>query len=98
MKLEMKLNELVVKLQKETNEYYENKFVGKLPNGIPTITVKETRKYFKILQGECTWGFVSKENGDLLLPASETSPAKGSRGNIIEGTDEWNHVSPKWLN
>jgi len=35
--------------------------------------------------------------GDLLKPASWSTPAKHSRGNIFDGTDCWEFYGPKYL-
>jgi hypothetical protein len=35
--------------------------------------------------------------GDLLRAASYNSPARHSRGNIFNGTDQWEFFGPKYL-
>ena len=57
------------------------------------LTVKKGQKYMKLIDEGSVWGFVSMWEGvfkgtlvckgDLLKPASWSSPAKHSRGNII---------------
>ena len=71
----------------------------------PTYT--EGRNYFKIINDGSCWGFVSKINrmvkkspvqiGDLLKPASWSSPAKHSRGNILNGTAMFTSFGPEYL-
>lgn len=75
----------------------------------PLITAVPTkeRDYIKLIDkdpiyGTSIWGFVSMidginkgfpvKRGDLLR-ASGNSPAKWSRGNIFDGTDEWEPYS-----
>jgi hypothetical protein len=61
----------------------------------------------KVIDGTTVWGFVSMWEGvfkgtlickgDLLKPASWSTPAKHSRGNIFDGTDCWEFYGPKYL-
>jgi hypothetical protein len=37
------------------------------------------------------------KKGDLLKPASWRTPAKHSRGNIFDGTDNWSYYGPEYL-
>ena len=69
------------------------------------LTYTKGRNYVKIMDGTSVWGFVSmKDNpskgavlGDLLKPASWNTPAKHSRGNIFNGTAQWEFYGPKYL-
>jgi hypothetical protein len=45
------------------------------------------------------WGFVEIGSGDVLLPASRSSPAKHARGNIFD-RDSWKRfewTGPQYL-
>ena len=55
-----------------------------------SFNFKNGRKYIKIIAGGCAWGFVNKENGDVLKAASWNAPATHARGNIY---DESNGLS-----
>jgi hypothetical protein len=71
------------------------------------LQTKKGQKYIKILDGTTVWGFVSMWEGvlkgtlvckgDLLKPASYSTPAKHSRGNIFDGSDKWEFYGPKYL-
>jgi hypothetical protein len=53
-------------------------------------------KFIKLIKDGSVWGFISRyegeykgvpiKKGDLMKAASRDSPAKHSRGNIIDGT------------
>ena len=57
-----------------------------------TLSVKTGKKYIKISHGASVWGFVVNTDtdkkfrrGDILLPASSSSPARNhARGNVFE--------------
>ena len=71
------------------------------------LTIKKGQKYMKILDDGSVWGFVSMfegankgsvvRKGDLLMAAGWNSPARHSRGNIFDGTDQWTFNGPKYL-
>ena len=70
------------------------------------IEFKVSRKYVKLVTGNTVWGFIAKENGelkgepiregDLLKPANWRTPAKHSRGNILDGTAKYGHYGPDY--
>jgi hypothetical protein len=71
------------------------------------LTYKTGQRYIKLLcEGSC-WGFISKYDGifkkahvkigDLMMAASWSSPAKHSRGNILNGTASYNSYGPTYL-
>ena len=72
------------------------------------LTYTKGKKYIKIESNRSVWGFVSMwdginkgsvvKKGDLLMAAGRNQPAKHSRGNIFEGTDQWTMFGPKYLN
>ena len=64
----------------------------------PVMSYSEGRKYYKIINNENdrqnVWGFVSKENGDILKAASWAAPAKHARGNIFDDGLGMSNVGP----
>jgi hypothetical protein len=68
---------------------------------------KSGKKYIKIIRDTSCWGFISKEDGflkgspikvgDLLKSAGWSTPAKHSRGNIIDGTASYSMYGPSYL-
>jgi len=72
----------------------------------PLVT-QQGSKFIKIIDGTSVWGFISIEDGmnkgaavkegDLLKPASWASPAKHSRGNVLDGTAQWEYYGPTYL-
>ena len=58
----------------------------------------------ELVTGKATWGFVVLENdtdkgyfeGDLLKAAGASTPAKGARGNILNGTAQYDKYSPQY--
>ena len=99
-KLEMWLNSV----NKTIADEYKQRFPSLEPK---LLTYKKGRKFVKILDGTSVWGFVSMfegankgsvvRKGDLLMAAGWSSPARHSRGNIFDGTDEWTFNGPKYL-
>ena len=94
------LNKVNEKRKSQWEQRYEN-----LP--YEPLTYTKGRKYIKILGNRSVWGFVSMwegvnkgsvvKKGDLLLAAGRNQPAKHSRGNIFEGTDQWDMFGPSYL-
>jgi hypothetical protein len=79
---------------------------------LPSLTVEPIKvdvgnKFIRLWAGTSCWGFISRvdgelkgapiRKGDLLKPATWKSPAKHSRGNIIDGTASWNEYGPNYL-
>ena len=57
------------------------------------FTVKEGKRYIKILAGTSVNIFVDKTTGDVLKPASWRAPAKHARGNIFNSDNGLNCIS-----
>jgi hypothetical protein len=83
----------IEKVNTEIQEYYSTQ----LPNLTPhPIEMRVGNKFIKLISNGCVWGFISRydgeykgapiKKGDLMKPAGYASPAKHSRGNIIDGT------------
>lgn len=86
----------------ELKEYYEIN----LPNlKFTPLTYVKGSKYTKIVRRGGVWGFVSmvdnpkkgEKVGDLLKAASWLSPAKHPRGNIFDGTAQYDVHGPSYL-
>lgn len=100
-----KFNIWLEKVNLERKEYWDNKFSYR---AYQPLKVEKGRKYLKLIDENTVWGFVSMvdglnkgepiKKGDLLMPASHSTPAKHSRGNIFEGTDQWTYFGPVYRN
>lgn len=94
----------IEKVNEERKTYWESKFDYK---PYEPLKVDKGRKYIRLWDGNSCWGFVSMvdgvnkgvsvKKGDLLKPAGWQSPARHSRGNIFDGTDNWEYYGPKYL-
>ena len=92
------------KVNEERKTYWESNF-GYKP--YEPLRVDKGRKYIRLWDGTSCWGFVSMvdginkgsvvKKGDLLKPAGWQGPAKHSRGNIFDGTDNWEYYGPSYL-
>ena len=97
-----KFEKWLEKVNKIRKEYWDKNFTYK---EYTPLTYTKGRNYVKIMSGGSVWGFVAmKDNpkkneimGDLLKAASYNSPARHSRGNIFNGTDQWEFFGPKYL-
>jgi hypothetical protein len=83
----------IAKVNLEIAEYY----AASLSNlNVPVLEMRVGTKFIKLIKDGCVWGFISRydgdykgvpiKKGDLMKAASRDSPAKHSRGNIIDGT------------
>jgi hypothetical protein len=86
----------IAKVNLEIAEYY----AASLSNLTPQpLEIKVGSKFIKIIHDGSVWGFISRyegeykgvpiNKGDLMKAASRDSPAKHSRGNIIDGTAKY---------
>ena len=103
------LKKLVYEFIGCVDELVHHEFTTKYSNlSIPKLEVKEGSKYYKLISSRgSVWGFISKYDGfhkgapvkvgDLLMAASWSSPAKHSRGNIIDGTASYGVYGPTYL-
>ncbi len=104
MELQKSVELFVENVNVKVKHYYEASS-SKLQ--VPKMEVKEGSKYYKLLLSKSCWGFISKYNGvhkgsvvkvgDLLMAAGWSSPAKHSRGNIIDGTAQYGVYGPVYL-
>jgi len=104
MNLELALVKFDTDLRNLINKTYEEQFKSLTPK-YPTY--KKGQKYIKVLVDTSCWGFVSKVDGmlkgspikvgDLLKAANYSTPAKHSRGNIIDGTASYSMYGPSYI-
>jgi hypothetical protein len=98
------VNEFIEEVNSKRREHYKDmsSMVGRTDLG-----VEIGNKYIRLWDGTSCWGFISRvdgdlkgspiKKGDLLKPATWKSPAKHSRGNIIDGTTQWTVYGPSYL-
>ena len=89
----------ILEAQEVINANYENSRIQ-----APLLRIKKGRKYAKLVlfnpvseRESSVWGFVNMQNGDLLKAASWNTPAKGARGNILNGTASYGPYGPTYL-
>ena len=90
-------NPIVEKFIKKVNAEIEDYYATNLSNLTPKpMEMRVGTKFIKLISNGSVWGFISRfdgdykgvpiKKGDLMKAASRDSPAKHSRGNIIDGT------------
>lgn len=94
------------KLDTERLDYYEKNFPV-LVSKFKKVDVRIGKKFIKIIADNSVWGFISRvdgvyldapiKKGDLLKAASFASPARHSRGNIIDGTAKYGPYGPNYI-
>lgn len=75
--------------------------------GWEPIVATKGNKFVRLMHGSSVWAFVSMKEGehkglplkkgDLMKPASLSTPAKHSRGNIFDGTAKYSMYGPNYL-
>lgn len=105
----LKSNSVVERFLNEVTDKIESYYKTDLPYlpPLPRIEVDVGSKFIRIVVDGSCWGFISRvdgtlkgspiRKGDLLKPASRTSPAKHARGNIIDGTAKYGVYGPEYL-
>lgn len=107
----MKPSELNLEVEnfvKCVDELVSNYYKSTLSNlRVPTMEVREGNKYYKLILNSSVWGFISKTDGwlkgspikvgDLLMAAGYRTPARHSRGNILDGTASYGVYGPTYL-
>tara|TARA_Y100001973_G_C5005566_1_gene235830 strand:- start:242 stop:631 length:390 start_codon:yes stop_codon:yes gene_type:complete len=94
------MDNLLVKIQENYDEWYsKTDYESKKMN----LSLKEGRKFIKVVHDNSVWGFVAKVDGvnkgvpmlkgDILKAAGWRAPAKHSRGSIF---DKEMHKSFSW--
>lgn len=101
-------NPIVTKFLSEANALIKEYYEKNLPNlPITELEVSVGSKFIKLVHKTTVWGFISRHDevykgapikkGDLLKPASWASPAKHSRGSIVDGTARYGVYGPTYL-
>jgi hypothetical protein len=95
------INEFVKKLNSE----YSDSYLYTVDFGKKYAKISSQPKLKgDVLSGKSTWGFIALQDdnakgfvsGDLLKAAGFNTPAKGSRGNILNGTARYDKYSPQY--
>lgn len=110
MKTENYLNQnpivknFIDKVNEEIKTYYETQLSSLK---VPQLEVHIGNKFIKLILNGSVWGFISRvdgfnkgtpiSKGDLLKAADWRTPAKHSRGNIINGTASYGVYGPNYL-
>jgi hypothetical protein len=89
-------------LDKLNKQFPEQEYTTDFKGGKYARIVQQSRKYSG---NRSAWGFVAMEDnpskgfkkGDLLKAAGFNTPAKGARGNILDGTAKYDKWSPVYL-
>jgi hypothetical protein len=97
--IKIDINKFLDKLNKE---FPEQEYTTDFKGGKYARIVQQSRKYSG---SRSAWGFVAMEDnpskgfkkGDLLKAAGFNTPAKGARGNILDGSAKYGKWSPVYL-
>lgn len=87
---------------KHANAQAVESFVNMIQEIMPkghTLSISEGKKYIKIISsGGGVWGFIQKDNGDVLKAESWSKPARHARGNIhTSEVSEFEWTGPRYL-
>ena len=104
----MDLDKEVVKFVDEVDKFRKAYYKKHYENlKCPNLTISEGTVFYKLVCDNSVWGFISKVNkihkgapikvGDLLMAAGWSSPAKNSRGSILDGTAKYGAFGPEYL-
>ena len=87
------VEKFIEKVNTEIKQYYETHLSNLKPQ---PMQMRVGSKFIKLISTGSVWGFISRydgeykgvpiKKGDLMKAASRDTPAKHSRGNIIDGT------------
>jgi hypothetical protein len=90
------VNAFIAKVNLEIADYYATSLSNLT---VPVLEMRVGTKFIKLIKDGYVWGFISRydgdykgvsiKKGDLMKAASAASPAKHSRGNIIDGTAKY---------
>lgn len=101
-------NPIVEKFVEKVNSEIQNYYTTHLPNLTPKpMQMRVGNKFIKLFSNGSVWGFISRfdgeykgvpiKKGDLMKPASRDTPAKHSRGNIVDGTARYGVYGVEYL-
>ena len=92
------------KVNEERKSYWDNNYSHK---PYEPLTYRKGSKFIKIIDDGSVWGFISMKDGmnkgvpvkegDLMKAEGRNSAARHSRGNIFDGTDQWEYYGPTYL-
>jgi len=98
------VEKFITKVNSEIEEYYTTHLSNLTPK---PMEVRVGSKFIKLISNGSVWGFISRydgeykgvpiKKGDLMKAASRDSPAKHSRGNIIDGTARYGVYGVQYL-
>jgi hypothetical protein len=90
------VDKFIEKVNLEIADYYATHLSNLTPK---PMEMRVGNKFIKLISNGSVWGFISRfdgdykgvpiKKGDLMKAASAASPAKHSRGNIIDGTAKY---------
>jgi hypothetical protein len=101
-------NPIVQKFVDSVNKLIKEYYGTNLSNLTPKpLEVRVGNKFIKLISNGSVWGFISRydgeykelpiKKGDLLKAASRDTPAKHSRGSIIDGTARYGVYGVEYL-
>lgn len=85
------------RLNKEWTVEFGKKY-AKITDNYDTSGCRVKSVWGFVVLKECTVGGIDYKPGDLLKAASFKAPAKHARGNLLEGTAEYDLYGPAYLN
>ena len=99
-----RFNEWLQKVNEERKLYWDSNYP---PKPYTPLTYTKGNKWCKVLDGRTVWAFIAMGNGeykgltvregDLMKPATYSTPAKYARGNIFKSTDVWDYWGPVYI-
>jgi hypothetical protein len=98
------VEKFIEKVNSEIEEYYSTHLSNLTPK---PMEMRVGTKFIKLISNGSVWGFISRydgeykgvpiKKGDLMKAASRDSPAKHSRGNIVDGTARYGVYGVQYL-
>jgi hypothetical protein len=98
------VEKFIEKVNAEIEEYYSTHLSNLTPK---PMEMRVGTKFIKLISNGSVWGFISRydgeykgvpiKKGDLMKAASRDSPAKHSRGNIVDGTARYGVYGVQYL-
>lgn len=72
-------------------KYYSEHFPNLTPE---TVSIREGKRYLRIMKPTSIYCFIDKNNGDVLKAAGMKAPAKHARGNIFDESNGLKFMGP----
>ncbi len=98
------VEKFITKVNSEIEEYYATHLSNLTPK---PMEVRVGSKFIKLISNGSVWGFISRydgeykgvpiKKGDLMKAASRDTPAKHSRGNIVDETARYGVYGVQYL-